>query len=269
MRNPSFAFFCGLFGFLLVMALLGPMCSPYTYSGIHLEMKNLPPSSQFWFGTDELGRDIFTRVWWGVRISLFIGFSAALIDTFIGVVFGTTSAYLGGKVDTCMMRLADVLYGIPYLLIVILLTVIRGSGISTILLAMTCTGWISMARICRGQVLQIKQLDYIAAARTIGASSPRIIAYHLIPNAMGPIIATMTLTIPGAMFTEAFLSFLGLGIQAPAASLGIMISDGVLAMRYYGWRLLFPSLVLTLLMLSLNGIGNTLRDLIDPRLRND
>lgn len=267
MRNISFWFFCALFGLLLFMALIGPWGSPYTYAGIHLEMKNMPPCSQFWFGTDELGRDIFTRVWWGVRISLFIGFAAALIDTFIGVVFGAISAYFGGKVDACMMRFADVLYGIPYLLIVILFTVIRGSGISTILLAMTCTGWISMARICRGQIFQIKQLDYIAAAKTMGASSLRIIAYHLIPNAIGPIIATMTLTIPGAMFTEAFLSFLGLGIQAPAASLGVMISDGVLAMRYYGWRLLFPSLVLTSLMLSLNGIGNTLRDRIDPRLQ--
>ncbi|HSX12825.1 MAG TPA: ABC transporter permease, partial [Chlamydiales bacterium] len=173
--------------------------------------------------------------------------------------------YLGGKTDEIMMRISDILYAIPYILVVILLTVVRGSGIITILIAMTCTGWITMARITRAQVLQIKELDYITAARSIGASTPRIIFYHIIPNAMGPILATMTLTIPSAIFTEAFLSFIGLGVQAPAASWGMMVSDALSAMRYYPWRLIFPSAMITLTMLSFNILGNALRDRLDPR----
>ncbi len=253
---------------ILFMAIIGPWISSYNYSEIHLELKNTPPGAQFWFGSDELGRDIFSRVWWGARVSLFIGFAAALIDTILGVLWGSIAAYYGGKIDEFMMRCADVLYAVPYTLVVILLTVIRGTGIQTILIAMTLTGWISMARICRSQILQIKQLDYILAAHTIGASSSRIVLRHLIPNAIGPIIATMTLTIPSAIFTESFLSFLGLGVQAPATSLGSMISDGVGAMRYYPWRLLFPSFAITMTMISLNILGNHFRDLLDPRVKN-
>ncbi len=250
---------------LTSLAILVPWVSPYSYSEIHLEMKNSPPSIRFWFGTDELGRDIFTRIWWGARISLFIGCSAALIDGVFGILFGTLAAYIGGKTDECMMRICDILYAIPHLLVVILLTVVRGSGILTILIAMTCTGWINMARICRSQVLQIKQLDFVSAARLMGASHPRIILIHLIPNAMGSIIATMTLTVPTAIFAEAFLSFIGLGIQAPAASWGVMVGDGLSAMRYYPWRLLFPSAMITLTMVLFNVLGNTLRDRLSPR----
>lgn len=253
---------------LCLMAIVGPWLSPYSYSSIHLELKNAPPSLQFWFGSDELGRDIFTRIWWGARISLFVGFTAAIIDATIGVLWGTIAAYAGGKIDELMMRICDILYAIPYLLVVILLTVVRGSGIVTILIAMTCTGWINMARICRSQVLQLKQLDYITAAKSMGASHGRIIFIHLIPNAMGPIIATMALTIPTAIFTEAFLSFIGLGVQAPAASWGVMVNDGLSAMRYYPWRLLFPSAMITLTMISFNLLGNALRDIMDPRLRS-
>lgn len=249
------------------LALIGPWLSPYAYTEIHLSSKNLPPSSQFWFGTDELGRDLFTRVWWGARISLGIGITAALIDVVLGVIWGAISAYAGGKMDELMMRVCDVLHSIPYLLIVILLTVIRGSGIGTILIALTLTGWISMARMTRAQVLQIKTNDYIAAARVIGASPIRIVIRHILPNAIGPIIAMLTLTIPSAIFTEAFLSFLGLGIQAPAASWGIMVNDALSAMRYYPWRLLFPATLLTITMLCFNLIGNTLRDCFDPRIK--
>lgn len=252
---------------LFIMALIGPMISNYNYAEIHLELKNTPPGAQFWFGSDELGRDLFTRIWWGARISLFIGITAALIDMLIGVLWGSLAAYSGGKAEEIMMRVADILHAIPYLLIVILLTVIRGTGIGTILIAMTFTGWINMARIVRGQILQLKELDYITATRAIGASNFRILFLHLIPNAIGPIIATMTLTIPTAIFTEAFLSFMGLGIQAPAASWGVMVNDGLSAMRYYPWRLLFPASMITLTMISFNLIGNALRDALDPRLR--
>lgn len=265
-ENTATRFAICILGMIFLMAIIGPWISPYSYSEIHLSLKNSPPSSTFWFGSDELGRDIFTRICWGARISLFVGLTATFIDATIGVLWGSIAAYLGGKTDEYLMRFCDILYSIPYLLVVILLTVVRGSGITTILIAMTCTGWINMARICRSQVHQIKQLDFISAARTLGASHGRIIFLHIIPNAIGPILATMTLTIPTAIFTEAFLSFIGLGVQAPAASLGSMVNDGLSAMRYYPWRLLFPSLVITFTMLCFNLLGNALRDALDPRL---
>jgi oligopeptide transport system permease protein len=248
-------------------ALFGPLFSSHSYSDIQLEAKNRPPCAAFWFGTDELGRDLFSRVWWGARISLFIGIAAATIDVAFGVIWGSVAAYVGGKVDEVLMRIADILHSIPYLLVVILLTVMRGSGIGTILIAMTFTGWINMARIIRGQMLQLKTSDYVAAARLIGASTPRILFRHLLPNAMGPIIATLTLTIPTAIFTEAFLSFLGLGVQAPAASWGVMVNEALSAMRYYPWRLFFPASMITLTILCFNLLGNALRDALDPRLR--
>jgi oligopeptide transport system permease protein len=251
---------------LFLFALFGPLLSPYSYSDIQLSCKNTAPCAQFWFGSDELGRDLFTRVWWGARISLFVGVTAATIDMVLGVLWGSLAAYAGGKAEEVMMRICDVLHSIPYLLVVILLTVIRGPGIGTILIAMTLTGWINMARICRAQVLQLKQNDYVTAARALGASPARLLCIHLIPNAMGPIIAAMTLTIPTAIFTEAFLSFLGLGIQAPAASWGVMLNDGLSAMRYYPWRLFFPAGLITLTILSFNLLGNSLRDTLDPRL---
>jgi oligopeptide transport system permease protein len=250
-----------------IFALLGPMISSYSYSEIHLELKNSPPSPLFWFGSDELGRDVFTRVWWGARISLMIGITAAIIDVAIGVIWGSISAYFGGRLDELLMRICDVLHSIPYLLLVLLLTVARGSGMITILIAMTLTGWISMARITRSQVLQIKQQDYITAAKAMGASHLRILLRHILPNTIGPIIAMLTLTIPSAIFTEAFLSFLGLGIQAPAASWGVMVNDGLSAMRYYPWRLLFPAAMISITMLCFNLLGNGLRDAFDPRLR--
>ncbi len=250
-----------------LMAIIGPYLSSYSYSEIHLELKNSPPSALYWFGSDELGRDLFTRIWWGARISLLIGISAATIDVAFGVLWGSISAYAGGKVDEVMMRICDILHSIPYILFVLLLTVIRGSGILTILIAMTLTGWISMARIIRGQIMQLKQNEYIAAAKVLGASPARIIFRHLLPNLIGPAIAMLTLTIPTAIFTEAFLSFLGLGIQAPAASWGVMVSDGISAMRYYPWRLFFPAFMITLTMLCFNLLGNGLRDAFDPRLR--
>ena len=257
----------GILIWLILMAIFGPLFSHFSYSEIHLESVNQPPSSLYWFGSDDLGRDIFCRVFWGARISLFIGIAAAVIDMAIGVLWGSVAAYWGGKVEEAMMRFCDVLYSIPHLLVAVFLTVIRGNGIGTILLAMTITGWMNMSRIVRGQIIQIKQSDFIDAARAIGASRTRILFRHLIPNVMGPIVATMTLTIPTAIFTEAFLSFVGLGIQLPAASWGIMINEGLTAMNYYPWRLLFPSVMITLTMLSFNILGNALRDVLDPRLR--
>jgi len=252
---------------LVTMAIIGPFLTPFTYYETHLHLKNQAPSVQFWFGTDELGRDLFTRVWWGARISLLIGIIASVIDLIIGVFYGSLAASIGGKTEEFMMRLADILYSIPYLLVVILLMVVIGSGITTIIIALTLTGWISMARIVRGQILQLKQLDFIKAAHSMGASRLRILSRHLIPNALGSIIVTVTLTIPTAIFAEAFLSFLGLGVQAPIASWGTMANDGLPALRYYPWRLFFPAGFISLTMLSFNLLGDGLRDAFDPRLR--
>jgi len=254
-------------GFLIFMALIGPLLTPYTYYETHLTLKNSPPSWQFWLGTDELGRDIFTRVWWGARISLFVGFTAAFIDLIVGVVYGSIAGMWGGKIDEVLMRCADILYSIPYLLIVILLIVMMGSGLITIIIALTLTGWIPMARIVRGQILQLKELDYAYAAYALGASKARILFRHLLPNAVGPIITTMTLTIPTAIFAEAFLSFLGLGVQAPIASWGTMASDGLSALRYFPWRLFFPAFFISITMFCFNLVGDGIRDAFDPRLR--
>lgn len=266
-KSPASMCGLGCLLFLLIMAVIGPLLTPYTYYETHLHLKNLSPCKEFWFGTDELGRDLFTRVWWGARISLFVGIVASFIDLVIGVLYGAASGAFGGKIDELMMRICDVLYSIPYLLVVILLMVIIGSGITTIIIALTMTGWISMARIVRGQILQIKELDFVKAAEIAGAGRFRILWRHLIPNSMGPIIITLTLTIPTAIFAEAFLSFLGLGVQAPIASWGTMANDGLPALRYYPWRLFFPAAFISLTMLSFNLLGDGLRDAFDPKLR--
>ncbi|KAA9027556.1 ABC transporter permease [Niallia endozanthoxylica] len=252
---------------LIIMAIFGPMISGYDYATNNLSNKNQSPSSEHWFGTDDLGRDVFTRTWEGARISIFIGLAAALIDLTIGVFWGGIAGFKGGRVDELMMRTADVLYGIPYLLLVILLMVVLGSSVGTMILAMSITGWVNMSRIVRGQVLSLKGQEYVLAARTLGAGTSRIMAKHLIPNAMGPILVTMTLTIPSAIFTEAFLSFLGLGLTPPLASWGTMASDGLPALRYYPWRLFFPATFICLTIFAFNVIGDGLRDALDPRLR--
>lgn len=252
----------GLLLFLLIalMAIFGPLLSSHTPYEIHLTGKNLPPSSHHWFGTDDLGRDLFTRVCIGARVSLTIGFAAALIDLLVGVFYGGIAAYAGGKVEEAMMRLADILYAFPYMLCVILIMVFLDSGIFSILLAMTFIGWITMARIVRGAVMQIRQQEYILAAIGLGAGHFRVLRKHILPNILGPIIVTTTLTIPSAIFTEAFLSFLGLGIQAPYASWGTMANEGLPALTFYPWRLFFPAAMISLTMLSLNLIGDSLKD---------
>lgn len=252
---------------ITLLALVGPHLNQYTYFETRLPMKNQSPNLTFWFGTDDLGRDIFTRIWVGARISLFVGVSAALLDMVVGVIYGSLAASLGGKFEEIMMRIADVIYAVPSLLITILFIVLMGPGLWTIVIAMAISGWITMARIVRGQIHQIKRTDYVLAAKTMGASRWRILTRHLIPNAMGSIVTTVTLTIPSAIFRESFLSFLGLGIQAPLASWGIMAAEGLPAMRYYPWRLFIPIVFLSVTMLAFNLLGDGLRDTLDPRLR--
>ncbi|GGE32049.1 dipeptide transport system permease protein DppC [Pullulanibacillus camelliae] len=253
---------------LVVLAIFAPIFSSHSPTKQVLTDQNLPPSKTYWFGTDALGRDLFARSWYGARISLFVGFIAAFIDLFIGVIYGGISGYKGGKVDNVMMRMVEILYGLPYLLMVILLMVVMGPGLSTIIVALTATGWVGMARIVRGQVLQIKNYEFVLASQTFGTRTRRIIRKNLLPNTMGTIIVQMTLTIPSAIFSEAFLSFLGLGVQPPYASLGLMTNDGLSAiLTGYWWTLFFPAFIISLTMYAFNVLGDGLQDALDPKLR--
>ncbi len=254
-----------LLTFLVIIAICGHLFSPYTYDATQLDMKNMAPSFSHVMGTDDLGRDIFTRVCVGLTISLMIGFLAAVIDLTIGMSWGILSGYCGGSVDQYMMRAADVIYSLPYLLCVILVAAINGPGITSILTAMICIGWVQMARLTRAQILAAKEAEYVIAAKTLGLHPLRIVLVHILPNIAGPLLAMTMLTIPQAIFAEAFLSFLGIGIQPPLASLGSMVSDALAAMRYYPWRLFFPAGAITLIILSCNLIADGLRDYFDPK----
>lgn len=251
---------------IVLMATFVPMFSQYHYSD-QLGTYNAPPSSKYWFGTDDLGRDVFVRVWAGARISLLIGIAAAVIDLIIGVLWGSISGLAGGRVDNIMMRIADVLTAVPYLLVVIVLLVVLEQGIIPMIIALSITGWINMARIVRGEVLSIKNQEYVLAARTLGASTGHLILKHLVPNALGAILVTMTLTVPHAIFTESFLSYLGLGVPAPQASWGTMASEGNGAITNAPWRLIFPALFISLTIFAFNAVGDGLRDALDPKLR--
>ncbi|KGX92327.1 diguanylate cyclase [Pontibacillus halophilus JSM 076056 = DSM 19796] len=249
-------------------AIFGPLLTPYSYYEQSFTEKNLDPSGEHWFGTDQLGRDIFTRVWYGARISLTIGIMAALIDFLIGVIYGGLSAISSHRTDNIMMRIAEILYAIPYLLMVILLMVFLEPGLWTIILAMTITGWIPMARLVRGQVLQLKEQEYVQASTALGAKTGWVLKKHLLPNTMGPILVNVTLTVPTAIFAEATLSFLGLGVQAPQASWGTMANDAldsILVGNFY--QLFFPAILISLTMFAFNIFGDGLRDALDPRLR--
>lgn len=252
---------------LAVMAIIGPIISPHDYFTNNLDRTNEPPSSEYWFGTDSLGRDLFSRIWMGARISLIVGLAAAVIDLVVGVIYGGIMGFVGGRTDEVMNKASEILYSIPYLLVVILLLVVLEPSMWTIILALSVTGWINMSWIVRGQILQLKNQEYVLAARSMGASGSRILFKHLIPNTLGPIIVTLTLTVPSAIFSEAFLSFLGLGVQSPAASWGTMINDALASWTLYPWQMLFPALLISLTMLAFNVFGDGLRDAFDPKLR--
>ncbi|MGE7622611.1 ABC transporter permease [Viridibacillus sp. NPDC096237] len=258
----------GLF-FLILLALMAifvPIFSPYSVTATDYPNQNKAPSMTYWFGTDEAGRDVFTRTWYGARISLFVGLMAAFIDFFIGIIYGGFSGYKGGKTDLIMMRIIEVLYGLPHLLVVILLMVVMGPSLTTIIVALTITGWVGMARIVRGQVLQIKNYEFVTASKSFGAKTSRIIRKNLLPNTMGTIIVQMTLTVPSAIFAEAFLSFLGLGIQMPFASWGVMANDALpVILSGDWWRLFFPALFISLTMFAFNVLGDGLQDALDPK----
>ncbi|WP_236697910.1 ABC transporter permease [Brevibacillus formosus] len=260
---------------LVGMAIIGPNLVPYSYSDQSLLTKNQEISAEHWFGTDELGRDMFARTWYGARISLTIGIVAALIDLVIGVTVGGIAGYMAGRgkrgdrIDTIIMRIIEILYGLPYLLVVILLMVVMEPGMLTIIIALSATGWVGMARLVRGQILQLKNQEFILAAQVLGAKFSRILLKHLIPNTFGVIIVNLTFTIPSAIFAESFLSFLGLGVQAPVASWGTMTNDGLgVILTGDWWRLFFPALMISLTMFAFNVFGDGLQDALDPRLRD-
>ncbi|MFC5449402.1 ABC transporter permease [Paenibacillus aestuarii] len=256
---------------IIVMALLatfGPLLTDQSYSKQVLLDANQKPSALHWFGTDDLGRDVYARILYGARISLFIGLMAALIDLVIGIIYGGIAGYFGGRIDNIMMRFVDLLYGIPYLLIVILLMVVMGPGLLTIIVALSATGWIGMARIVRGQVLSLKSAEYVLAARTLGGGAGYIIRKHLLPNAIGVIIVQVTFSVPSAIFAEAFLSFLGLGIQPPLASWGVMANDGLSTiLSGQWWRLFYPAFFISMTMLAFNLVGDGLQDAFNPKRR--
>ncbi|EPY13394.1 MULTISPECIES: ABC transporter permease [Paenibacillus] len=257
---------------IILLAAIGPSLVPYSSSAQSLTATNLPPSGEHWFGTDDLGRDVWARTWAGARISLTIGFAAAAIDLVVGILVGGISGYmagrgrLGDRVDNVLMRIVEILYSIPYLLVIILLLVVMKPGIFTMIIALSITGWVGMARVVRGQILQLKQQEYVLAAHKLGTSHAGIIFKHLLPNAAGIIIVNLTFTIPAAIFSESFLSFLGLGVQAPDASWGTMANDslGVILSGQW-WRLFFPGLMISLTMFAFNAFGDGLQDALDPR----
>lgn len=252
---------------LILIAVFVPIFSSHTYDEQNLMMPNQPPSLEHWFGTDNLGRDIFIRVLYGARISLAIGIVASLINFFIGVIYGGISGFCGGKIDRVMMNIVDILYSVPTLLYVILLMVVLKPGLINIFIALGIGYWLQMARIVRGQILALKQQEFVLAARSVGAGKMRILLRHLIPNTMGAIVVTMTLAIPDAIFTEAFLSFIGLGVSAPMASWGVLASEGINNIRAYPFQLFFPAAAISITMLAFNFLGDGLRDVLDPKMR--
>lgn len=255
--------------FISVIALLTPWLAPYSYEAQELYLGATPPSAEHWFGTDVLGRDQLTRIMYGSRVSLMVGLIATAVALFIGVLWGTVSGFVGGRVDATMMRIVDVLYALPFSIFIILLTVVFGRSMLLLFLAIGAVEWLTMARIVRGQVLSLKSQEFIEAAISLGVSQKRIIFRHLIPNILGPVIVYTTLTIPSVILLESFLSFLGLGIQPPESSWGSLISYGVETMEEYPWLLIYPGLVLSITLFALNFLGDGLRDALDPRSSKD
>ncbi|MEG0841095.1 MAG: ABC transporter permease [Erysipelotrichaceae bacterium] len=250
---------------MILYAILAPMLSQYTYHGQDLNAQNLMPSAAHWFGTDKFGRDIFVRIACGARISLTIGFVAAAINLVIGVAYGSIAGYVGGKVDMIMMRIVDIIYSIPDLLYIILISLIFGTSMFSILLGISIGAWLGMARQVRTQVMTLKEQEFSLAAFVLGASKSRILFKHLLINCMGPIIVSVTLMVPSAIFTEAFLGFIGIGISAPQASWGTLANDARQFIESYPIQVLWPVAAICLTMLSLNFIGDGLGDALDPK----
>ncbi len=254
---------------LAVLCVVGPWLLKATYQEQNLGLGATPPSGAHWLGTDTLGRDLLVRLLYGGRISLGVGLCATFVALTIGVVYGAVAGYLGGKADAVMMRIVDIIYALPFTIFVILLMVFFGRNIILLFVAIGAVEWLTMARIVRGQIMTLKKMEFIEAARALGYGHRRIIFRHLLPNALGPIIVYATLTIPAVMLLEAFLSFLGLGVQPPMSSWGTLIKDGAEKMEEFWWLLVFPGGVFSLTLFSLNFLGDGLRDALDVRSAKD
>ena len=264
-KNKAAMFGLVVLAVLVVLSVFAPWLTPYSYSGQDLELGPSPPSAQHWLGSDLFGRDLLTRMLYGSRVSLAVGFIATAVALLIGVTWGALAGYLGGRIDALMMRVVDVLYALPFTIFIILLMVVFGNNIILLFLAIGAVEWLTMARIVRGQVLHVKQQDFVEAAVSLGLTRFQVIRKHVIPNVMGPVIIYATLTVPNVILLESFLSFLGLGIQPPQSSWGLLISYGVETMEEYPWLLIFPAALLSLTLFSLNFLGDGLRDALSER----
>ena len=262
---------CGLVVLLLLglASLLTPWIAPYGYEEQNLILGASPPSAEHWLGTDIFGRDMLTRIMYGGRVSLTVGLIATAVALMIGVLWGATAGFVGGRVDAVMMRLVDILYALPFMIFIVLLMVVFGRNIFLLFFAIGAVEWLTMARIVRGQVMTLRKQEFVEAAYSLGLSQWTIIRRHIIPNTLGPVIVYTTLTIPSVMLLEAFLSFLGLGIQPPQSSWGLLISYGVETMEEFPWLLIFPGLTLSITLFALNFLGDGLRDALDPRTSKD
>lgn len=256
-------------GAFVTIAILTPWIAPYAYDAQNLNLGATPPSAAHWLGTDVFGRDLLTQIMYGGRISLAVGFVATAVALLIGISWGAIAGYLGGRVDAVMMRIVDILYALPFMIFIVLLMVVFGRNLLLLFLAIGAVEWLTMARIMRGQVQALRQQEFVEAAISLGLSPLTIVRRHIVPNALGPIIVYTTLTIPSVMLLEAFLSFLGFGIQPPKTSWGLLISYGAETMEEYPWLLIYPGLALTITLFALNFLGDGLRDALDVRRSAD
>ena len=254
---------------ITLMAIAAPLLSPHSYEATNTDYINQPPSLNpfYLLGTDSVGRDLWVRTLYGARISLAVGFIATIVALTIGVLWGATAGFIGGKVDQVMMRIVDILYSLPFMFFVIILVVVFGNKIFLIFLALGAVEWLTMARIVRGQALTIKGREFIEAAEAAGVSRSKMIFRHIIPNVLGPVLVYVTLTIPAVILQESFLSFLGLGVQEPLTSWGRLVADGKDVMQNYPWQLLFPAVMMAVTLFCFNFIGDGLRDALDPKDR--
>ncbi len=268
LRHNRAAMLCAvLLAGLALLALVGPMLSPYALEAPDWQAMAIPPTltDAHWFGTDRLGRDLWLRTWHGTRVSLLIGLLATAVSLVIGVLWGAVAGYVGGRTDALMMRFVDVLYSLPYVFFVIVLMVLFGRNFVLLFVAIGAVGWLTMARIVRGQTLALRRREFIEAAVVMGVPTWRIVLRHILPNVLGPVIVYATLTIPQMILFESFLSFLGLGVQEPLASLGNLIAAGAAEMESAPWMLIVPGGVLVLLLGCCSFLGDGLRDALDPR----
>lgn len=268
LKNNKVAITCMFFLiFIVLMCIFAPILSPNSSTQQLTARTNEAPSLSHIFGLDDLGRDIFTRLWLGGRVSLMIGMVGTLVSLIIGTLYGGISGYFGGIVDDVMMRIVEILVGIPYMIVVIVVSLVLEKGMTSLIIALCITSWTDLARIVRGQVLSLKESEYVLAAKTLGVSPIKIIIKHLLPNTLSVIIVNTTFAIPGFIFSEAFLSFIGMGVQPPNTSWGAMAALGQQQMSYYPHELIFPALAISFTMLAFNLLGDGLRDAFDPKLR--